>query len=159
MSTTLTRPIRANETRENEPPRGRWKPASLLPDPNYRPDRRHRYCAVLVAGAEATSNMSRNIGDGWIPCKAEDYPEVTGRLSGHSGKGDIVSQGLMLCYMPEEIAQERDEYFRSLGAMTQQDTNSLMAGVDTFGTGGTAKVDTRTSVTRGKPISFSPDSE
>lgn len=157
MSTSQTRPGRATELRENEAPRRpRWQPSSISLEPNPRPGIRHHWCAAKVMGIENTRNMSKHIKDGWIPCKAEDYPEITQFIPGHSRTGEIYNEDLMLCYMPEDIAQERDEYYRSLGALQQQSSNSQMVEVDKFGNG-KSEITHRTSDMANRKISFGPD--
>lgn len=98
------------ETREKTTRKMEWKPPTVLPEPNPRPGIRHRWLRRSMMGAEDPKNMSSRLREGWVPVKAEDYPEM--RLSVDKVDSGLVEiGGLILCAMPEEMAIQRDEYF------------------------------------------------
>lgn len=96
------------ETREKTQTRYVYKPASTLPQPNPDPDYEFHYVAVAIAGQDNPTNVSQKFRDGWVPCKAVDYPELE-VLPNKDGNVEI--GGLMLCKKPKEMAQARREYF------------------------------------------------
>jgi hypothetical protein len=62
--------------------------------------------------------------EGWEPCKAKDHPEITMvTVEQERFRDNVVIGGLMLCKAPQEMVEERTEYF------TQQ-TDSQMQSVD-----------------------------
>ncbi len=95
------------ETRQAET-RARWRPASVLPNPDPREGVVHRWIATSVMGEAQTTNVQRKLYEGWQPVKAGDYPELF--LQGNKD-GNVEIGGLMLCSMPAEMAKQRDEYY------------------------------------------------
>jgi hypothetical protein len=53
--------------------------------------------------------------EGWVPVKAEDYPELQ-ILSDHNSqfKGNIEVGGLLLCKSPENMMKSRQQYYQEL---------------------------------------------
>lgn len=105
------RRTRADETREASSRPVTWEPAASLPEPAPREGWVHRWCASSVTGQTHVTGMNNSLQQGWIPVKAEEYPEVTSRVFGHSGKGQIEYGGLTLCRMPKEMADARQAYY------------------------------------------------
>jgi hypothetical protein len=67
--------------------------------------------------------------EGWEPVKAVDHPELM--LQGNEKTGNVEIGGLMLCKMPREMAQARDEYFaRQAQAQMESVDNSFMRNND-----------------------------
>jgi hypothetical protein len=67
--------------------------------------------------------------EGWEPVKAVDHPELM--LEGNAKTGNVEIGGLMLCKMPRERAQARDEYYAKQ-AQSQMESvdNSFMRNND-----------------------------
>ncbi len=86
-----------------------YTPPSTLPSPNERPGIVHRWVATHLLGAPEPTNVSQKLREGWVPVKAEDYPELM--LAGHAKTGNVEIGGLMLCAMPAELAQARSDYY------------------------------------------------
>jgi hypothetical protein len=62
--------------------------------------------------------------EGWVPVKASDHPEIQMVVAENDRfKDNIVIGGLMLCKVPEEIADERNHYY-------QHQTEAQMESVD-----------------------------
>ena len=101
-----------------------WQAPEALPMPDERPGWKHRYVRLSTLGAADPSNISSKLREGYEPCKAEEYPElmmhaaIEGRF-----KGGIEIGGLLLCKAPEEMAKQRDTYYRNV-------TQSQMEAVD-----------------------------
>lgn len=107
-----------------------WIPPSTLPDPDQRPGYVHRWVRIDTYGTPDPKNYQARMREGWEPCRAEDYPELTsvmmpnsprdnsapGRNPDKSATGNIIIGGLMLCRMPQEIADARNKYFKDLAA-------------------------------------------
>jgi len=105
-----------------------WTPPSVLPDPDPRPGYVHRWVRIDTYGTPDPKNYQARLREGWEPCRAEDYPEITSVLMPNSPRGtapaarnpdtstsgNIIIGGLMLCRMAEEIAKARNAYFRNL---------------------------------------------
>lgn len=108
--------------------RVQYVPPSALPEPAEHPDFNFRWVATHVVGAADPSNVSKRTREGWEPVKAEDHPELQ-----HLAKsGNIEIGGLMLCKMPRETVQAREEYYaaQAQGQMDSVD-NSFLQQNDT----------------------------
>ena len=107
-----------------------WTPPSTLPDPDptAHPGYVHRWVRVETYGTTDAKNYSARMREGWEPCRAEDYPEITqimmpnsprdntapGRNPERSFTGNITIGGLMLCRMTNETAEARKRYHKNL---------------------------------------------
>lgn len=116
------RRTRADETRDLASRSVKWEPAASLPEPAPREGWVHRWCATSVTGTTHVAGMNNSLQQGWVPVKAEEYPEVTSRVFGHTGKGQVEYGGLILCRMPKELADARAAYYA-------QKNRQEMAGV------------------------------
>lgn len=85
-----------------------YVPPTNLPDPTPEPGWVYRWIATHVMGEAQHNNVSRKMREGWEPVKAEDHPEL--RLMGNT-TGNVEIGGLMLCKMPKEQAEARNEYY------------------------------------------------
>jgi hypothetical protein len=66
--------------------------------------------------------------EGWVPVKAEDHPELM--LQGNT-QGNVQIGGLMLCKMPEERVEARNEHYRYKAEQQVQSVdNTLMRQSD-----------------------------
>jgi hypothetical protein len=60
--------------------------------------------------------------EGWVPCKAEDYPELLVQSDvGSRFEGNIEVGGLLLCRAPVEKLKARAQHFASV-ANTQMES-------------------------------------
>lgn len=89
--------------------RVQYVPPSTLPDPTPEPGYTYRWIATAIMGQSDPSNVSKKLREGWEPVKAEDHPELM--LMGNAKTGNVEIGGLMLCKMPVERAQARNEYY------------------------------------------------
>lgn len=105
-----------------------YVPASTLPNPDPRPGLRFRWIATELLGQSHASNVSKKMREGWEPVKASDFPEL--RLQGNTS-GNVEIGGLMLCSMPEELAQSRNDYYnRQATAQMESVDNNFMRSSD-----------------------------
>ena len=89
-----------------------WTPPSYLDTPNAPNGYRHRWVRVEILGFVDTKNIQGRIRSGYELVRADEYPEEDfpvvqdGKYAGVIGHG-----GLVLTRVPEEIAQQRTEYY------------------------------------------------
>ena len=104
---------RASQTRDKVKKPTTWTPPSSLDAPPAPQGYRHRWIRVEVLGFDDTKNVSGKLREGWELVRADEYPEqdfpslATGKYSGVIGVG-----GLVLARIPEEIAQQREAYYK-----------------------------------------------
>jgi hypothetical protein len=87
-----------------------YVPPSTLPVPTPQPGYSFRWIATAVLGQADPSNVSKKMREGWEPVRAEDHPEL--QLSPNSN-GNVELGGLMLCKMPTDKVQARNEYYEN----------------------------------------------
>ena len=110
-----TKTSRASQTRSKTERPKVWTPPSSLDAPKAPDGYRHRWIRVETMGFDDTKNVQGKLRSGWELVRADqypgsEYPTITeGKYKGMIGVG-----GLVLARIPEEIAQSRDEYFRSM---------------------------------------------
>jgi len=113
MENEKVKTSRASQTRTKAEAPKTWTPPSSLDAPPAPKGYRHRWIRVEVLGFDDTKNISGKLREGWELVRADEYPEqdypslVTGKYSGVIGVG-----GLVLARIPEEIAQQREAYYR-----------------------------------------------
>ena len=106
----------ADEGRPDPRPSDSWKPASSMPQPHRVQGFEHRYIRTSILGQADNTNVSQKMREGWVPVKAEDYPEIQGNPEIMSGrfKGNIEYGGLLLCKIPTEQLDKRSQYYNKL---------------------------------------------
>ena len=113
MENEKVKTSRASQTRTKAEAPKTWTPPSSLDAPPAPDGFRHRWIRVEVLGFDDTKNMSGKLREGWELVRADEYPDqdypsmTTGKYSGVIGVG-----GLVLARIPEEIAQQREAYYR-----------------------------------------------
>jgi hypothetical protein len=102
-----------------------WAPAQLLPDPTPEPGYVFRWVRISTLGLDDAMNISTRLREGYEPVKATDHPEVqvAGSPEGRF-KDCIVIGGLMLCKIPQELADQRDDYYRDQAKQQLQAVDS-----------------------------------
>ena len=89
-----------------------WAPPSYLDTPNAPDGFRHRWVRTEILGFVDTKNVQGRIRSGYELVRSDEYPEEDfpvvqdGKYAGVIGHG-----GLVLTRIPEEIAQQRTEYY------------------------------------------------
>lgn len=105
------------ETRSTEVRQQSWSPAHDLPTPNPVDGYVHRWIRVSMIGTPDPANMAKARREGWVPCKAADYPEISADLAsfGLAPTTDLIEiGGLVLCRTTVENAQARQKYYENL---------------------------------------------
>ena len=124
---------RANQTRSKTERPKVWVPPSSLDAPPAPDGFRYRWIRAESVGFQDVKNIQGRIRQGYELVRAEeienasDYPVVEdGKYKGVVGVG-----GLLLAKVPEEIAQQRQNYMRSKAAdMDEAINNDLMREQD-----------------------------
>ena len=113
MSEDNKRASRASQTREKVSQKKKvWTPPSSLDAPPAPTGFRHRWLRAESLGFQDTKNIQGRIRSGYELVRADEYPDgdypvvEDGKYKGVIGVG-----GLVLARVPEEIAQQRQEYY------------------------------------------------
>ena len=101
------------ETRKKQ-----WMPPSSLDAPPAPKGFKHRWIRTETMGQDDTGNVSKKLREGWEFVRAEeiknqicehDYPIISdGKYQGLIGVG-----GLVLARIPEEVVEQRKDYFNN----------------------------------------------
>ena len=112
------------ETREKTTRTRHWQRPEVLPSPTPEEGYIFRWVRVASRGTTDATNVSSKLREGWEPVKAVDHPEITlVSVENERFSDNIVMGGLMLCKAPEEMIEERSEYYET-------QTKSQMQSVD-----------------------------
>jgi hypothetical protein len=114
--------------RENTAQVENWVKPQMLPDPIPVDGIVFRWIRIGTNGTADPTNFSSKIREGWEPCKAVDHPEIPlVTIENERFADNVVMGGLMLCRIPERIAQQRNEFYsvQTKGQMESVD-NHLM---------------------------------
>tara|TARA_R110000751_G_scaffold5880_1_gene26058 strand:+ start:152 stop:598 length:447 start_codon:yes stop_codon:yes gene_type:complete len=103
----------------------KWRPSNLLEAPEPRPGFAQRWIATMVLGQETPTNVAKRLREGWVPRDIktvkdpQHFPTIEhGRFTGHIG-----IEGMVLCEMPQEMVNQRNDYYAQM-------TNNLMTSVE-----------------------------
>jgi hypothetical protein len=105
-----------------------WTPPSFLDTPNAPEGFRHRWVRVEVRGFVDTKNIQGRLRSGYELVRADEYPEedfpvvADGKYAGVIGHG-----GLVLTRVPEEIAQQRTDYYMQQASDQQSAIDAELA--------------------------------
>jgi hypothetical protein len=82
-----------------------------------------------MMGNPDPANMAKARREGWVPCKAEEHPELMADFAsfGLKPEGLVEIGGLVLCKTTVENATARDEYYENMSraSMESVDNNFL----------------------------------
>ena len=113
MSEDNKRASRASQTREKVSQKKKvWTPPSSLDAPPAPTGFKHRWLRAESLGFQDTKNIQGRIRSGYELVRSDEYPDAEypvvedGKYKGVIGVG-----GLVLARVPEEIAQQRAEYY------------------------------------------------
>ena len=108
---------RASQTRTKKLRKKVWTPPSYLDTPNAPAGFRHRWVRVEIMGFLDTKNIQGRLRSGYELVRADEYPEDDyAAIPDGKYKGIIGHGGLVLTRVPEEIAQQRADYFKRLSS-------------------------------------------
>ena len=111
MDKRLDRDLEVRE--ETQPRKKEWAPPSLLPEFKKQPGWAYRWVRISLANDADNLNVSSKMREGWEPVKHSEHPEINLPASPDSRFKDAVEVGgLLLCKMPQEMADQRNEYYK-----------------------------------------------
>lgn len=110
--TTSNRILRELDGRtEAERPKS-WTPASILPEPDKQPGYSYRWIRVSTSGQSDPRNISSKTREGWEPVSVSEQKHLSMLVDPNSRfKDNIEIAGLLLCKMPSEFVEQRNNYF------------------------------------------------
>lgn len=113
--TREARPVsREHENREATVRKKQWAPASLLPEPDPQDGVSFRWVRKSMLGTNDPTNFSRKVREGWETCRIEDHPEMKLHVDQEAQNSGLVEiGGLILCKMPSEMVDQRNDYYRN----------------------------------------------
>ena len=110
----LKRNDRTTETREETVRRKAWAPPSRLDAPEPPPGYKHRWIRVESGGADDRANVSAKLREGYELVRADEYPDFDSGVQDDGKHAGVIGVGgLLLARIPEETAEERQEYYSS----------------------------------------------
>jgi len=114
---TDKRKPRSTETREKTARVTDWEPPSMLPTPDPSDGYAFRWIRIATLGTIDNPNVSSKFRQGYVPVKKEDHPEIEIMNDVNARFPDgIEVGGLILCKIPEEIVEKRNEYYANKAA-------------------------------------------
>ena len=116
------------ETRDDTQRTKQWSPPSLLPEFTKKPGWAYRWIRVTLANEPDARNASSKMREGWEPVKHSEHPEIKLTSNPNSQYKDSVEVGgLILCKMPQEMVDQRNEYYKQKAeGQAQAVDNSFM---------------------------------
>lgn len=127
---TVRKP-RSLETRETSSRRRSWVEPTMLPDPMPQDGYVFKWVRTATRNNEDKANYQKRIREGWEPVDAADHPELMMDLNVGQASGKVEVGGLILCKMPEEMAEQRKEYYqRRTAAEMDSAENSYLRDSD-----------------------------
>jgi hypothetical protein len=110
----INRKSRDSQSREKTERREDWKPPSALDAPEAPIGYKHRWIRESVMDYDDKNNVFKRRREGYELVKAEDHPDFDAPVI-EEGKnaGVIGTGGLLLARVPEEIVEQREEYFKT----------------------------------------------
>jgi len=101
---------RTAETRDAGERKRTWQQPSALPTPEPKDGMSFRWIRTSTLGEADNRNVSMRFREGYTPVKAEDHPELMVMSDVDSRfKGNIEVGGLLLCSIPTEIVEDRND--------------------------------------------------
>lgn len=101
-----------------------WKPAEALPMPVAPSGWHYRYIRKSIGAYQDVNNFGRAMREGWEPVPLSEHPEMAASVDPSAkGSGNIEIGALVLCRIPKEKVNARNQYYSDL-------TNRQMEAVD-----------------------------
>ena len=106
---------REHETRDTEKRETPWAPAPMLPSPDPKDGFEFLWVRSTSSGKFDNLNVSKKLKEGWVPCKAEDHPEIAGYTDYETKfKGEIEMGGMLLCERSTATCDQARGYQKKL---------------------------------------------
>lgn len=122
------RVARENEVRASSKRQEKWAPPSILPEPDKQPGFSYRWVRVSTLDKSDPQNISSKLREGYEPVKIEEQPHFQMFIDPNSRfKGNIEVAGLLLCKIPVEFIEQRNEHYsRQTQAQAESVDNNFM---------------------------------
>lgn len=115
---------RETTTREKTVRKRAWRRPEVLPSPEPQDGYSYHWVRVSTRGNADPTNVTSKLREGWEPVKASDHPEIElAVIENERFKDNIVIGGLMLCKAPQELVEDRTDYY-------QEQASNQMRSVD-----------------------------
>jgi hypothetical protein len=89
-----------------------WMRPETLPQPDKQPGYAYRWVRVSTLDKADARNISSKTREGWEPVRMEEQPKFSLLVDPNSRfKDNIEIAGLLLCKMPVEFIQQRNDYY------------------------------------------------
>jgi hypothetical protein len=112
---SVKRTPREHDTRETSARKQGWTPPSVLPTPDKKDGYVYRWIRTSTLNQTDNTNVSSKFRQGWEPVRAEEHPEITVLRDRNSQFPDNIEVGgLLLCRIPQEVADERNAYYKQM---------------------------------------------
>ena len=116
MNNTIDKSSRQSNSRDKTTRKKSWTLPSSLDAPLPPKGFVHRWIRTEVAGFEDTGNVSKKLREGYEFVRADEYTDTVDAnnypvIAAGQYQGFIGIGGLVLARIPEEILQQRNEYF------------------------------------------------
>ena len=123
---------RAHTTREKTARKRTWRRPEVLPTPDAKDGYSFHWVRVATRGNPDPTNITSKLREGWEPAKASDHPEIELVVTENERfKDNIVIGGLMLCKAPQELVEDRTDYYQEQSASQMRSVdNNLMRESD-----------------------------
>lgn len=120
------------DTRQQDERPKQWQAPELLPEPDKQPGFAYRWIRVSMLNSADPRNLSGKLREGWEPVRAEEQPKFKLLVDPDSRfKDNIEIGGLLLCKTPQELVDQRTEYYeKQTQSQTDAVDNSLMRQSD-----------------------------
>jgi hypothetical protein len=127
-----TRVTREVDNREFSERPKQWMNPELLPEPDKEVGYSYRWIRVTTLGQHDPRNISSKLREGYEPVRVEEQPKFRLLVDPTSRyKDNIEIGGLLLCKIPTEFLQQRQEYFdRQTRQQTEAVDNNFMRQSD-----------------------------
>jgi hypothetical protein len=111
------------DTRQQDERPKQWQAPELLPEPDKQPGFAYRWIRVSMLNSADPRNLSSKLREGWEPVRAEEQPRFKLLVDPDSRyKDNIEIGGLLLCKTPQELVEQRTEYYEK---QTQSQTDAV----------------------------------
>ena len=89
-----------------------WVRPETLPQPDKQAGYRYKWIRISPLGQADARNISSKLREGYEPGRIEEQPQFQMLVDPNSRfKDNVEVAGLLLCKIPEEMAEQRNEYF------------------------------------------------
>jgi hypothetical protein len=109
---TDNRTPRTTESREQVARPKAWRPPELLPEPIIQEGYKYRWVRTSTLGVTDQRSITGRFREGWEAVKSSEQPHMQNLIDPNSRfKGEIEISGLLLCKIPKEFVEQRNEYY------------------------------------------------